>query len=319
MIFEKQIEKIYRSKMFCRCDDAGLARYFSYEDFAGMICEPFSFKGREGHTLNGAFYSYENCREDKLIVFDHGMGGGHRSYMREIEVLCRAGFKVFAYDHTGCMNSEGENTGGFGRSLSDLNCCISALKEKFGENMRYSVIGHSWGGYSTLNVCAFHPDVESIVAISGFASVKRMVKQAFSGLLSPFSEKIYAIERGSNPDTVYCDAADSLAAYTGKALIIHSYDDGMVSFEKHFAYLAKALANKDNVRFLAVSDKKHNPNYTADAVKYLGEYGAKLQKALKKGNLSSPEDKAKFVASFDWYKMTEQDEALWSEIIKVLS
>lgn len=319
MIFEKKIEKLYRSKMFCRCDDVGLACYFSYEDFAGMICEPYSFKGREGHTLNGAFYSYEGFSEGKLIVFDHGMGGGHRSYMREIEVLCRAGFKVFAYDHTGCMTSEGENTGGFGRSLSDLNCCISALKDKLGENMRYSVMGHSWGAFSTLNICAFHPDAESIVAISGFVSVKRMVEQFFSGLLSPYAKKIYALERASNPDTAEADAAVSLKNYRGRALIIHSADDPVVSSKKHFNYMKTTLEGKDNIRFISVNGKAHNPNYTVDAVKYLGEYGAKLQKALKKGSLSSPEDKAKFVASFDWHRMTAQDEDLWNEIIKTLS
>ncbi len=318
MLFEKKIIGLYRQKLFSRCDDMGLARYFTHEDFPGLEAEAFSFvEDVHGNTLHGNFYAYPGCREDKIVVFDHGMGGGHLSYMREIERLCRAGYRVCSYDHSGCMTSEGENTGGFGRSLSDLECCIRAIKAE-GRYTRFSVVGHSWGAYSTLNICSLHPDVESIVAISGFTSVRRMLKQTFSGLLSPFAEKIYTIEREANPKTAECDAVGSLASFEGKGLIIHSYDDGVVSFEKHFAYMSEALAANTNVRFFAVNGKGHNPNYTEDAAKYLASYVKMLAKRLKNGTLATEEQRAEFVASFDWMRMTEQDETVWKEIINVL-
>ena len=119
---------MYRAQLYGRCDDTGKVFYFSAKDFEGMSATPFSFKSNEGAMLKGYFYSYDGYDTSRLVVFDHGYGGGHRAYMKEIERLCRAGFRVFSYDHTGCMESEGESTRGFAQSLSDLDACISALK-----------------------------------------------------------------------------------------------------------------------------------------------------------------------------------------------
>ena len=311
MLFENKIKEIYLQRICRRYDDEGLARYFDHTDFEGLNAEAFSFKGREGHTLNGAFYFYNGYRGDKVVVFDHGMGGGHLSYMREIERLCRAGYRVFSYDHTGCMTSEGEGTGGFARSLDDLGRCLTALKEKLGDGIAYSVIGHSWGGYSTLNIASLHPDVESLVAISGFSSVKRML----DGVFNAYAPKIMELEEKHGIPTLGADAAASLAGFDGRALIIHSKDDKVVSAKKHFAYLRDELAGKENVRFMLVKGKAHNPNYTEDAVGYLATYVKTLTKRLKKGTLATDEQKREFVASFDWMRMTEQDETVWKEII----
>ena len=176
MIFEKQIVDMYKGMMHTRCDDTETVFYFSHKDFEGLKSEPYSFKASAGHTLNGYFYSYEGYDPERIIVFDHGFGGGHRAYMREIEKLCRHGFRVFSYDHTGCMESEGETPKGLGQSLCDLNDCITALKkEPTVIGCDISVMGHSWGAYSTLNISALHPEITRIVVMCGFVSVDEMI------------------------------------------------------------------------------------------------------------------------------------------------
>jgi hypothetical protein len=62
-----------------------------------------------------------------------------------------------------------------------------------------------------------------------------------------------------------------------------------------------------------MQNKGHNPNYTTDAVKLLAEFGKARAKFAKKKN-ATKEQKAQFVASFNWDRMTEQDERVWSEI-----
>ena len=119
MIFEKKILEIYKNLAYRRCDDNGTAYYFSSDDFQGLKKEEYPFSASAGHKLSGYIYSYENAKEGRLIVFDHGFFGGHRSYMREIETLCRHGYMVFAYDHTGCMESGGETPNGMLRALKD--------------------------------------------------------------------------------------------------------------------------------------------------------------------------------------------------------
>ncbi len=310
MLFYNTVKNLYRKFIFKRCDDVGLAYYFSAKDFEGICAEPYSFKGNNGQLLKGNFYFYDNPCEDRIIVFDHGMGGGHLSYMREIEMLARHGYKVYAYDHTGCMESEGESTVGFTQSLSDLDCCLKNLKsdEQY-KNKSFTVVGHSWGGFSTLNISAFHPDLTHVVVLSGFVSVD-IIASRFGSL----SKYVKAIEKEVNPSYMDCNGADSLKKTNAKALLIYSDNDKMVNKESNFDYLVSTLKERENTTFLLEKGKDHNPNYTEDAVKYLAEYLSALNKQKKK--LKTTQQKKAFKDSFDWKRMTAQDKKVWDRIFE---
>lgn len=315
MIFSKKITAMYSSMLFSRHDADGSIFYFTHGDFAGLEAEPFEFKNNRADTLRGNFYSYDGGRDDTLVVFDHGMGTGHTAYMREIEMLARHGYKVFSYDHTGCTHSEGKGIRGFAGSLSDLDAAITALKAAGRlDGRRLVVVGHSWGGFSTMNIAAYHPDVESIVALSGFTSVRTIQADNLSGILALWRGTVWQLEEAENPGYVNADAVKTLADSTTRALIIHSTDDKTVSYKKHFGRLAAALEGRDNVTLLTVSGKGHNPNFTAEAVAYKDKFFAEHTAAKKKNALSTKDEKARFVSSYDWYKMTGQDEKLWQTI-----
>ena len=313
MIFEKQVVNTYKGMMHTRCDDTETVFYYSAADFTGLLSEAYAFKSSMGHTLQGYLYSYENPIENRLIVFDHGFGGGHRAYMKEIEKLCAHGYRVFAYDHTGCMESGGKSPNGLAQSLRDLDDCLTALKAdaRFAE-LDISVMGHSWGAFSTLNIASLHPEISHIVAMCGFVSVEEMIKTFFAGPLKGYRRAVLALERESNPTFITYNAVESLKNANVKALLIYSEDDQLCR-RAHYDILKEGLAEKENVSFFFVSGKGHNPNYTADAVKLLGEFGKARTKFAKKKN-ATKEEKADFVASFDWEKITAQDEDVWSEI-----
>lgn len=308
MLLYNTVKNLYRNFIFKRCDDEGLAYYFSAKDFEGIHSEPYSFKGNKGQLLKGNFYFYDNPCESRIIVFDHGMGGGHLSYMKEIEMLARHGYKVFAYDHTGCMESEGESTVGFTQSLSDLDCCLKTLKadDKY-KDKDFAVVGHSWGGFSTLNISTFHKDLTHVVVLSGFVSVD-IISERFGKL----KKYVTAIEKEANPSYLGCNGADSLKNTKAKALLIYSDNDKMVNKESNFDYLVSVLSERENTTFILENNKDHNPNYTEDAVKYLAQYLSTL--AEKKKQLKTAEQKKIFVASFDWERMTAQDENVWTKI-----
>lgn len=319
MIFEKQILNMYKGMAYTRCDDNGTAFYFSVKDFKGLKQETYKFKSSKGHALQGFVYSYDGYIEDRLIIFEHGFGGGHLSYMKEIEKLCSHGYRVFAYDHTGCMESGGDNPNGMAQSLCDLNDCINAIKadNKF-NGCDISVIGHSWGGFSTLNISALHPDISHIVVLSGFVSVKMLVDAFFGGLLKPYRKAIMKLEEESNPKFIQYNAIETLSKFKGKALLIYSDNDMLCSKKVHYDSLANALSGHSNIKFMLENGKGHNPNYTLDAVAYLGEYISKKNKLVKKKMLVTGEQKKKFLASFDWDRMTAQDEKVWEAIFEHL-
>ena len=313
MIFEKQVVNGYKGMMHSRCDDTETVFYYSSDDFAGLQKEAYTFQSSMGHTLQGYFYFYENFIEDRLIVFDHGFGGGHRAYMKEIEKLCAHGYRVFAYDHTGCMESGGESPNGLAQSLCDLNDCITTIKaDGRVAGLDISVMGHSWGAFSTMNIAALHPEISHVVAMCGFVSAEEMMKTFFAGPLAGYRKAVLALEQESNPKFFSFNAVKSLKNANVQALLIYSEDDKLCR-RVHYDILKEGLKGKENVRFLFVENKGHNPNYTGDAVKLLGEFGKARAKFAKKKN-ATKEQKAQFVASFDWNRMTEQDEGVWSEI-----
>lgn len=318
MIFEKQVLNMYKGMMHARCDDTETVFYFGASDFPGLLAEPFSFAASAGHTLQGYVYSYENAGEGRLVVFDHGFGGGHRAYMKEIERLCRAGYAVLAYDHTGCMESGGDSPNGLAQSLCDLNDCLCAIKksERF-SGRSISVVGHSWGAFSALNIAALHPGITHTVAMCGFVSVEEMIATFFSGIMKGYRKAVLALEQASNPVFSGYNAVRSLKNTKTKALLIYSDNDALCK-KRHYDILCKALEGEENVRFLLVKNKGHNPNYTEEALAQLAAFGKARARLLRKKHLTL-EEKQAFVASFNFDKMTEQDESVWSEILSHLA
>ncbi len=310
-----KINEIYKSQVYGRADDNGCVFYFTASDFEGLKSEAYSFPSCDGHILKGSFYYYDGCDESRLVIFDHGMGSGHTGYMKEIVMLARQGYKVFSYDHTGCMSSGGATTGGFVQSLKDLNDALTALKaDENYKNLSFSVVGHSWGAFSTMNICALHPDVSHIVAMSGFISVKEVLKQ----FLGPLYKKIYAEEEKNNPEFIGYNALDSLKNSKVKALIIASDDDKTINCKKHFDVLYRELGGKENITFLKLSGKNHNPNYTAEAVKYKDAFFKEYSAVMRKKLLKTEDDKKSFKSRFDWDRMTAQDKDLWNKIFEHL-
>ena len=315
MIFEKTVLGFYKQIAFSRCDGDRATFFFSPEDFEGLRYEGYTFRSQEGNTLQGYIYNYDNYSEGELVIFDHGFGAGHRSYMREIEVLCKMGYQVFSYDHTGCMESEGEGNLGMGGSLSDLRRALEAIlsDEKFG-GRRIFVIGHSRGGFAAMNVSKYYPNIEKTVVISGFTSVKALVDSFFSGLLALYRKPVMRLEEKTNENNVKADGIEALRSIKGKALLVYSANDKLATKRRQYDPLFAALSDKENVSFILEKNKGHNPTYTENAVRLLGEYLSKKAKLGKKIALASEAEMAEFINGFDWWTMTEQDPAIWNKI-----
>ena len=320
MIFDKLLINFYKKFMFIRHDDTGSIFYFDYTDFEGLKKEPYCFTSKTGAKLDGAFYYYDNPRADKLVVFEHGMGVGHRPYMREIETICRAGYLVYSYDHEGTRNSEGASIRGFSGSLLDLDCCLDALKSSpYYDGREITVIGHSWGGLSTKNIVALHPEIKKIVAIAGLSSVEKTLETMLPKFLKSAPKVLLAYEESVNPGYTGYDAAETLKNSDVKAIIVHSSDDPIVSAEHHHYPLMEELKDKPNIRFITVEDRGHNPNFTAEAVKVKDAFFAEKRALEKKRKLRTPEEKQALIAKYDFWQTTEQDMTFWNEIFAFIN
>lgn len=315
----EQIESAYKNVLFRRHDADGSIFYFDYDDFEGLVKQEYSFITKKGDRLHGGFYCYDDPNPEKLIVFDHGLGNGHRGYMREIETLCRHGYLVYAFDHTGCGLSEGKNVGGLLGSLADIDDCLDMIKNIPGICEReISLVGHSRGGFSSLNVINIHPEVKRVVAISAFLSLKTMQKQILPWIIFPYRKKLYELEKRHNPAYADFSAIETLEKTTTPVLLIHSLDDSTVSAKLNILSLRKQLFNRENLEFVLLNNKGHSPQYTREAAAYKREFFKEHKKLAKKGLLENDEQKSILIDFYDWYAMTEQDEDVWEKIFKFL-
>jgi pimeloyl-ACP methyl ester carboxylesterase len=254
--------------------------------------------------------------KDKLVIFCHGLGAGHTSYMTEIEYLCKNNFLVLSYDNLGCMESDGNNISSYGESLIDLNNCIEeVLKIDSLKNLDIYVIGHSWGGYAAGNIANLKDCVKKVVVISSFTSLKSLFKQNLKGCLKLFLPYIMHLEHKKNP---YYKLS-SIDAYNNKdirALLIHSKDDLSVSFNNIIEI--KKKAKKNNIGYIIVDNKNHNPNYDLEAVKYLNTTFSKFRDKIKDGSIKSEIDQKEFFETCDFKKMTKQDPQIMDQIVDFL-
>jgi len=315
MIFEKKVAQMFRSRLCTRQDNPNGIFYFAPEDFPGLQAHPYTFQSGMGHDLKGYFYHYENPVPGRVVVFDHGMGNGHRAYMREIETLCKGGWLVFSYDHTGCMESGGKDINGFSQSLADLDDCMTALEaEPALQGYSFAVIGHSWGGFSTMNIAALHPEITHVIPMSGFISVEQIFKQSLPGIMGVYAASMVREEQKGNPKYARINGLETLEKTKAKVLVIHSDDDKTVHKDKHYDPLLEKLSGRENIEFLLLTGKDHNPTYTVDAVTYKNAFWGELSKAIKEKQLETPEQQKPFMDKYDWWRMTQQDMDVWNRI-----
>ena len=318
----KMAESIYRKNFVHRYDDAGYLHYFSAKDFPGLRDEHCGFYSGE-NRLSAHLYSREDSREEILVVFCHGIGGGHRSYLQEIHQLTLRGFPVFAYDNTGCFDSEGESIRCACQSLADLDSALKYLKREgiFRRYRKVSVVGHSWGGYAAGCIPLYHTDIDSVIDISGLYSVRQLLEDNVGGVKDPVRRiilrRLCAFEQQAAP--IYYDASVLKAVDAGGArfLLTQSTDDPSVNFEHAVGRVQAETRNREAV-FWIFHDRLHNPNYTPDAASYLAQTFGAFNAAVKAGKCGTLEEKQRFFADVDWVRMTRQDEAFWDRAAEFL-
>ena len=190
MILGKIILYTYKKILINRNDYQGALNYFSHADFDGLGAKKVEFSTANSDVLRGNIYSYSEAKAGKLVVFDHGIGAGHRAYMREIERICRAGYTVLSYDKTGSGESDGESIRSFSQGVYDLEACLGFVAESEFADDKIILVGHSRGAFSALNARHFGLNVTHIVAMSAPLSLENMLSQFFGGFLAKYIPKI---------------------------------------------------------------------------------------------------------------------------------
>ena len=304
------ISRHYIKEFVCRYDKEEGVPYYETSSFPGLKEERYEFINKKGCKVIYFYFYYEDYRKDQILLFLPGLSCGHAAYFREINELAKKGYKVLTLDYMGCGESEGKALLSLNTPTSDVMELLHLLNLK----EEIVLVGHSLGGYTVLNLMNLRKDFVKAVAISPFISVYNecsyFVKSKFilKGILR-YESKV-SKEYGLLNNLVY------LRTTHDKLLFIHSEDDQMVPYVTSTKLIQEL--NNPHLSFKIFNNRKHNPNYTDDAVNYMNDVFAKFYQLINEKKLTTKEEKEEYFKDVSLDRLTNQDPEIIDLIINFI-
>ena len=300
------IASLYKKKFVCRYDKEVGIPYYSHLDFNGLKQKAYSFNNSKGIKISYFYYYYDNFNKDKIILFLHGLGPGHTAYIAEIEQLAKRGYKVLTLDYTGCDSSEGKMMYSLNTPTRDVMELLDLLKL----DKEIVVVGHSLGGYTSLNILNLRKEITKGVTLSAFLSASSLI----SSMIKPrlLANGILKYERKVEPEYFELNNLEFLKNTAKSLLCIQSRNDTVVRYEVAFEKIKNL--NNPNIQTILVDNRKHNPNYTDSAIKYMDEVFGTYFYLLRKKKIKTDQQKIDYFKDVPLSKLVEQDEKMFDQI-----
>lgn len=304
-----------------RCEGNAYLRYFTAADFPNLTAAPVEFTGNHGQTLRGNLY-FEADRQDfkALLVFSHGMGGGHLSYTTELDFFAKRGYLVLAYDNTGTMASEGKSLIGMPQAVSDLRSALEFVKQDMRtKDLPVVLAGHSWGGYTVCRVLYFHPHVKGVAAFSAPDDVPKLLcaqATAMTGKNFRFLEPFLRLYERLRFGKAAAMRTSEIAAQSDVPLLLLHGGKDMTVRPEDAAATQEILKGRKNVQVRLYPEKQHNVYATVEAEQYISDAFAKLG-VLAKNKTQADRAKA-YAETLDFRKMCEEDREVMETVAAFL-
>ena len=260
---------VLRAAFGSRQEGSPYLTYFTAADFENLEARPVEFPNRYGETLRGSLY-FERGRTDfrALLVFAHGMGGGHLSYTTELDFFAKQGFLVLAYDATGTMASDGKSLRGFGQSVWDLQSALRfASQNAQTKDLPVVLCGHSWGAYAVCHGASL-PGVRGVAAFSAPEDAAALLCAQASaqtgvpfGALKPFLRVWERLRFGKNAAQ---KTSRALREARVPVLLLQGRDDAVVPLANAAAN-APEVAENAHITAILYPEKRHNVYNTKEA------------------------------------------------------
>lgn len=245
------------------------------------------------NTLKGFIYGAENSKG--LLVFAHGIGGGHEDYMKNLLWFVDNGWRVFAYDATGSGHSEGNGTRGLPQSALDLDAALTFAESDARLNsLPVYLMGHSWGGYAAAAVLNFNHKIAGSASISGYNEPIEMIFEwtenmgEFRYAMTPF---VWIYNKALFGQYSGMTAVNGINKSDVPVLIIHGTEDGTIGYDKSSIISEKENITNPNAQYITLDGGGHNNIfYTKEALEYIKEFNKNYRVIYDQYNGEIPED-----------------------------
>ncbi len=304
------------NKEFGRADypDARFTLDYYYEHFSEQYPrEEVRFKSGE-NELHGFIYGAEN--DKALLVFAHGIGCVHESYIKELLWFVDKGWRVFTYDATGSGYSEGEGTMGLPQSALDLDAALTfAESDSRLNSLPIFLMGHSWGGYAVTAVLNFDHKIAGVASVSGYAVPVEMIYEFSTDVVGNARPLIY-------PSIVLYNklrfgkfaglsAVDGINKSDTPVLIFHGTNDSMIGYNESSIISKRDEITNPKVQYVTLENTTHTGMfYTKEAREYVNKFSEEIN---KHENLSE-EELIKLYDAADRELVNQPNEELLTQI-----
>lgn len=300
LILDSIIAKKMRERIPARLDGDPAFRYPSPEKW-GAKCLPFSFQST--YKLVGGRYFYGEAPYKAVVIFFHGMGAGRNAYSQEIAALAKQGYLVYAYDNSGCMESQGIVKHGIIQNLVDQENFFKWLDvDPMAKGYRRYAIGHSWGGNAALCALREQYHVDKVVSFAGFDHASVQAGAKMEKTLRGYFARRYK-------DLGKLDGLELMKNTDKKVLYISGDKDKVVDVDNNYFRFQKALKDKKNIEFYLVKGRYHQPYWTIDAQNYFLDL-------LKQGVTKSTLDHA---VDIDYDRLQQDDPLVMKRVFDFFS
>ncbi len=301
--------------------DYGDPRYMTdyyYEHYSGDYPRTeVSFKSG-GNELKGFIYGGNN--DIGLLVFAHGIGGGHEDYMKTLIWFVDKGWRVFGYDATGSGHSEGSGTRGLPQSALDLDAALDYIESDESLNsFPVFLMGHSWGGYAVTAVLNFDHEIAGSVSVAGYNDPMTMISEFADGMMGD-SSAAYPFMWIYNKVLFwnYSDlsAVDGINSCDVPVMIIHGTQDGTIGYDRSSIIAQRDKITNPNVQYLTLDEMHSSMFQSKDSIVYSDELNKEYKSLYEQYGEIPDNVKEEFYASADKDRLNKPNEEFLEQIEK---
>lgn len=315
---------VMRKLIWVRGKDPDNPCFLRFEDYRDELerkpYETFYY----GKKIAGFLYK-ERGRKDfsGFVILSHGLFGTHVQYLIDIDMLCKAGYVVLAYDQYGVGLSEGKNQESLGTGIYVLENVIADVERRnLNDSLPIVLYGHSWGGYCVTGALRKHPEIAKAVSRSGFVSPTKAGLDALRHFCRPFyfllSPVVYPISWLLIGRRNMRSALKGMKNHSTKCLFIYSLDDEMVFPENALACHFKDHP-QENAEFFIRETGGHNSLLTPQSMENYRNLVKDYQEITA---IEDPEERKRrseaFVGSLDRRNQYRLEETVRDRILSFL-
>jgi len=217
-----------------------------------------------GAGLNALVYVAAGAGPHPVVILLHGFPGNERN-LDLAQDMRRAGWDVLFFNYRGSWGTPGEFS--FAHSMEDVASAIAYLRQPENakrlrlDSSRIVLVGHSMGGFMTVEAAGADPAIKGIAMISGadmagaFADLQAhgTPADAVKKMSAALGQEGMAPLAGCTPDSLARELGDHVPAWTFGSMVgalkdrpafVITSDDGLAPADNAFADALRQAGDK---------------------------------------------------------------------------